>query len=86
VVEAAAVPKARDPRFDPAVNGRYDERQFKKNFAFLDNYRNDEMRLLKEELRNTKDERKGERIAKKLRSMVFTAPASSFSLTSRTRN
>jgi ribosomal RNA-processing protein 36 len=70
VVEAIAVPKARDPRFDPAVNGRYDERQFKKNFAFLDDYRNDEMRLLKEELRNTKDERKSEQIAKKLRSMV----------------
>ncbi|KAA8910510.1 rRNA biogenesis protein RRP36 [Sphaerosporella brunnea] len=69
VVEAPPIPKARDPRFDPAVNGRYDERQFRKNFAFLDDYRNDEMRLLKEELRKTKDERKTEQLSKKLISM-----------------
>jgi ribosomal RNA-processing protein 36 len=75
VVGAAVAPKARDPRFDSAVNGRYDEREFRKNFAFLDDYRNDEMRLLREELRGTKDEWKNEQIAKKLRSMVSAALA-----------
>ncbi|KAA8901564.1 hypothetical protein FN846DRAFT_908915 [Sphaerosporella brunnea] len=35
------------------------------NFAFLEDYRNDEIRLLKEELRKTKDQRQFEQISKK---------------------
>ncbi|KAF8534616.1 hypothetical protein BDD12DRAFT_755776, partial [Trichophaea hybrida] len=69
VVEPITRQKARDPRFDTAVNSRYDEHLFRKNYSFLEDYRNDEMRMLKEEIKKTKDERKSEQLAKKLKSM-----------------
>ncbi|KAI5854825.1 rRNA biogenesis protein RRP36 [Tricharina praecox] len=72
VVEpAAAKMKSRDPRFDTAVNGVFADHEFRRNYAFLDDYRNDEMKLLKEQIRKVKDkdERKKEALEKKLRSM-----------------
>ncbi|MDA4133319.1 MAG: rRNA biogenesis protein RRP36, partial [Thaumarchaeota archaeon] len=47
--EVVAVPKiaARDPRFDPLTGPAPDEAKMRKNYAFLDEYRDDEMRQLK---------------------------------------
>ncbi|KAG0637718.1 rRNA biogenesis protein RRP36 [Tuber brumale] len=60
---------ARDPRFDTAVKGVYDEKVFKKNYSFLDDYREDEMKALKQEIFKSKDEQKKERLKKELLSM-----------------
>ncbi|CCX32888.1 hypothetical protein FPQ18DRAFT_321916 [Pyronema domesticum] len=68
VVEVHKV-KARDPRFDPAVNSRYDEHEFRKNYKFLEDYRESEMKMLKGELKKSKDERRNEVMMKKLKSM-----------------
>ncbi|KAI5813041.1 hypothetical protein BZA77DRAFT_252011 [Pyronema omphalodes] len=68
VVEVHKV-KPRDPRFDPAVNSRFDEHEFRKNYKFLEDYRESEMKMLKGELKKSKDERKNEVIMKKLKSM-----------------
>lgn len=69
VVEPASRQKSRDPRFDAAVNSRFDEHEFRKNYSFLDAYRDDEMKAMKVEIRKSKDERAAEAIAKTLKSM-----------------
>jgi len=68
---------ARDPRFDTAVKGVYDEKAFKKNYSFLNDYREDEMKALKQEISKSKDERKKEQLKKELLSMVFAQPPKS---------
>lgn len=73
-VVAPLVPPAlapRDPRFDDAVKGVYDEKVFKKNYSFLEGYKEDEMKLLKQEMAKTKDERKKEQLKKTIVSMVW---------------
>ena len=59
----------RDPRFDSAVKGHFNEQHFRKNYAFLDKYREDEMKMLKAELKKARDPEEKERIEKKLKSM-----------------
>ena len=70
VVEPVSRLKARDPRFDPAVSGRYDEHEFRKNYSFLDDYKDGEMKMLKDEIKKTRDGSRAEQLAKKLKSMV----------------
>ncbi|KAG9233721.1 hypothetical protein BJ875DRAFT_511433, partial [Amylocarpus encephaloides] len=55
--EVILVPKreSRDPRFD-AMSGQVDEGKIRKAFAFLDDYRDDEMKELRNTIKNTKDE------------------------------
>ncbi|KAI5803213.1 hypothetical protein EDC01DRAFT_646307 [Geopyxis carbonaria] len=60
---------SQDPRFDAAVNHKFDEKIFRKNYSFLDDYRNSEMKLLKAELVKTKDPFKREKLAQKIKSM-----------------
>ncbi|KAF8427276.1 hypothetical protein EV426DRAFT_699099 [Tirmania nivea] len=47
------IPKARDPRFDSAA-GAVNESQFKKNYAFLNEYKEKEIGALKEEIKKAK--------------------------------
>ncbi|PWW80358.1 DUF947-domain-containing protein [Tuber magnatum] len=65
-----AAQAARDPRFDTAVKGVYDEKVFKKNYSFLNEYREDEMKALKQEISKSKDEQKKEQLKKELLSML----------------
>lgn len=44
----------RDPRFE-ALSGPLDETKTRKNYSFLEGYREDEMKQLKDEIRKTKD-------------------------------
>ncbi|CUS11210.1 unnamed protein product [Tuber aestivum] len=64
-----AAQAARDPRFDTAVKGFYDEKIFKKNYSFLNDYKEDEIRALKQEISKSKDEQKREQLKKELLSM-----------------
>lgn len=68
ILTAATLP--RDPRFDDAVTGVFDERVFKKNYGFLEDYREDEMKTLKQEMTKTKDEGRKEELKKMVVSMV----------------
>lgn len=61
-------PKARDPRFD-GLGGTLDERRFKKAYAFLDSYREDEMRELRQTIKKTTDPRTKEELKRELKSM-----------------
>lgn len=45
---------ARDPRFDP-LSGQLRAEHFKTAYSFLDDYRQDEIKILAEEVRNTRD-------------------------------
>ncbi|KAL7273252.1 rRNA biogenesis protein rrp36 [Rhizina undulata] len=69
VVELPATAKARDPRFDSAVKGVFSEEAFKKNYGFLEGYRDDEVTALKGEMKATKDEERREELKKKVESM-----------------
>ncbi|TDZ51625.1 rRNA biogenesis protein RRP36 [Colletotrichum trifolii] len=68
--EVIAVPKmeVRDPRFDP-LSGPVDEAKARKAYAFLDEYRADEMKQLRAEIRKTKDATKKEEMKRLLLSM-----------------
>lgn len=68
--EVIAVPKmeVRDPRFDP-LSGPLDEAKARKAYAFLDEYRADEMKQLRAEIKNTKDAAKKEEMKRLLLSM-----------------
>lgn len=68
--EVVPVPSrnARDPRFDSAV-GRVNEEQFSKNYAFLKDYQDSEISVLKEQIKKTKDERLREQLRAKLKPM-----------------
>ena len=64
--------KSRDPRFDPLITGGapVDMTRTRQNYAFLDDYQEDEMKMMRAELKkgNTNDSRRAE-IEKKLQSM-----------------
>lgn len=68
--EAVATTKReyRDPRFE-ALSGPLDETKIKKNYSFLDGYRDDEMKQLKDEIRKTKDPTAKETLKRALLSM-----------------
>ncbi|KAF8472059.1 hypothetical protein BDZ91DRAFT_488396 [Kalaharituber pfeilii] len=68
--EAIPVPTAgvRDPRFDP-TSGPVNERQFTKNYAFLKEYREKEMEMLREQIKKTKGEEEKEKLVRALKSM-----------------
>ena len=61
---------ARDPRFDDAVKGIFDERAFKNNYSFLNEYREQEIKTLKEEISKCRDETTREQLSKSLLSLV----------------
>ncbi|PSS02454.1 hypothetical protein BD289DRAFT_478830 [Coniella lustricola] len=69
--------EARDPRFDPLVtsrsssqgNTRIDEDRARQAYAFLDDYRDDEMRQLKTAIRKTKNPTEKEKLQRTLLSM-----------------
>ncbi|KAK9355745.1 hypothetical protein V1523DRAFT_403979 [Lipomyces doorenjongii] len=54
--EVIEVPKIirRDPRFE-SLSGKFDDAQFRKNYAFLDDYRAAELKDLSQRLKKTKD-------------------------------
>ena len=64
------VPKieSRDPRFE-SLSGAVNELQMKKNYAFLDSYRDSEMSELKSAIRKTKDPDAKEKLKRALLSM-----------------
>ncbi|KAI9786879.1 MAG: rRNA biogenesis protein rrp36 [Geoglossum umbratile] len=68
--DAVVVPKrqSRDPRFDP-LTGPLDDRKLRKDYAFLESYRESEMRSIGEEIKRAKDETVKETLKKKLLSM-----------------
>ncbi|KAI5849493.1 rRNA biogenesis protein RRP36 [Morchella snyderi] len=61
----------RDPRFDTAVRGVFDERVFRQNYGFLEGYREDEVRALRRDMERERDgARRGEmeRVVKSMES------------------
>lgn len=48
----------------------FDERVFKKNYGFLEGYKEDEMKMLKQEMAKTKDEGRKEELKRVVVSMV----------------
>ncbi|MCJ1260203.1 rRNA biogenesis protein rrp36 [Lobaria immixta] len=58
----------RDPRFEP-ISGRVDELKTKRNYSFLDEYRESEMTELRTAIRQTKDRDGKEKLKQALRSM-----------------
>ncbi|KZF22654.1 DUF947-domain-containing protein [Xylona heveae TC161] len=68
--EVVAVQKreARDPRFE-ALSGPLDETRLKKNYSFLRDYQDSEMRSLRDEIKKTKDEAVKEKLKRALLSM-----------------
>jgi ribosomal RNA-processing protein 36 len=58
----------RDPRFEPVV-GNVDESKIRKAYAFLDEYRDNEMKELKSAINTTKDEDAREKLKRALASM-----------------
>jgi len=58
----------RDPRFE-RLTGDLDEERVKAAYSFLDDYRQDEMNKLKEEIKKTKDEDQKEKLKRSLLSM-----------------
>jgi ribosomal RNA-processing protein 36 len=57
--------KARDPRFE-SVCGNFNEHLFNKSYAFLDDYRSDEINILKKELQKEKDPEEKEKLTRAL--------------------
>ncbi|KAL1992895.1 hypothetical protein VTN49DRAFT_3651 [Thermomyces lanuginosus] len=63
VVEPPPMPKARDPRFDPAVqHSRTSYAALNKAYSFLNDYRTSEINQMKEALAKTKDPKKKEEL------------------------
>ncbi|KAI9847817.1 MAG: rRNA biogenesis protein rrp36 [Sclerophora amabilis] len=60
--------EARDPRFD-SLSGPVDSDKMRKNYAFLEEYRDEEMKQLKHAIKRTKDEEAKEKLKKQLLSM-----------------
>lgn len=58
----------RDPRFE-STSGRVDESKTKKNYSFLDEYRESEMTRIRTSIRQTKDPDTKEKLKKTLRSL-----------------
>jgi ribosomal RNA-processing protein 36 len=68
--EVVPVPKRdyRDPRFEPTA-GQVDDSKTRKAYSFLDDYRDDEMKELKNAVRVAKDEDSKEKLKRTLLSM-----------------
>ncbi|KAG9247862.1 hypothetical protein BJ878DRAFT_572818 [Calycina marina] len=68
--EVVPVPKMayRDPRFEPTT-GLVNEKDVRKAYAFLDDYREDEMKELREKIKTSKDETVKEKMKRTLLSM-----------------
>ncbi|CZR58906.1 related to rRNA biogenesis protein rrp36 [Phialocephala subalpina] len=60
--------EVRDPRFE-SLAGQVDESKVRKAYAFLDDYREDEMKELKAAMKTTKDEDAKEKLKRALSSM-----------------
>jgi ribosomal RNA-processing protein 36 len=58
----------RDPRFDPLV-GQVDSTNVDKAYSFLNDYRQDEIKALKEQIKKSKDEDEKEKLKRSLHSM-----------------
>lgn len=58
----------RDPRFEP-LSGYIDPSKVRKAYSFLDEYREDEMKELKDRIKKAKDEGEKEKLKRKLLSM-----------------
>jgi ribosomal RNA-processing protein 36 len=58
----------RDPRFEPLV-GHADEAKVRKAYSFLDDYREDEMKELRNAIKTTKDDEAKEKLKRALLSM-----------------
>lgn len=58
----------RDPRFEP-LSGAVDEQKSRRNYAFLETYRNSEMSELKSAIRKTQDSEAKEKLKRSLLSM-----------------
>ncbi|KAI9768444.1 MAG: rRNA biogenesis protein rrp36 [Geoglossum simile] len=61
--------ESRDPRFDP-LTGPLDDRTVKRNYSFLENYRESEMKSISDEIKRTKDGSVKEMLKKELISMI----------------
>ncbi|OJZ86167.1 hypothetical protein ASPFODRAFT_33752 [Aspergillus luchuensis CBS 106.47] len=71
IIEPPSVPKSRDPRFDPTVlsqGGRGNPQAASNAYAFLDEYRRDELRQLKEQYAKTKNQEQKEALKRTIRS------------------
>lgn len=71
VIEPPAVPKTRDPRFDPTVvgkNSRMPTASADAAYSFLNDYRAAELKDLKEQLRQTKNAEQKESLKRAVRS------------------
>lgn len=55
----------RDPRFE-AIAGQVDDQKVNQNYSFLNDYRMDEIKALKEQIRTTKDESLKEKLKRQL--------------------
>ncbi|PKS05369.1 hypothetical protein jhhlp_008743 [Lomentospora prolificans] len=66
--DTSSKPKRGDPRFDPLV-GRFNESEFRKNYAFLEEYRDKEIKALKDTIKKTKDPVKKEELKRQVKSM-----------------
>lgn len=58
----------RDPRFDPLV-GRVDSKNVDKAYSFLNDYRQDEIKAFKEQIKKTKDESEKDKLKRSLHSL-----------------
>ncbi|OBT97467.1 rRNA bioproteinsis protein rrp36 [Pseudogymnoascus verrucosus] len=58
----------RDPRFDPSV-GQVDDTKVNKAYSFLNDYRQDEVKALKEQIKKSKDEHEKEKMKRTLHSL-----------------
>lgn len=58
----------RDPRFEP-MDGQVDEAKIKKAYSFLNEYRDDEIKELKNAIKTTKDDEAKEKLKRALSSM-----------------
>lgn len=58
----------RDPRFEPLA-GKVDETKVRKAYSFLDDYREDEMKELRNAIKTTKDDEAKEKLKRTLSSM-----------------
>ncbi|KAI9036047.1 putative pre-rRNA processing protein [Aspergillus affinis] len=71
IIEPPSVPKSRDPRFDPTImsqGGPSKTEAAEKAYGFLDEYRANELKALKEQLAKTKNPNEKEELKRTIRS------------------
>ncbi|KAK9455130.1 hypothetical protein V1511DRAFT_499551 [Dipodascopsis uninucleata] len=67
IVETPKIAR-RDPRFE-SLSGKFNEAQFRKNYSFIDNYREQELKELGEQIKKTKNLDDAERLMKQYQSL-----------------